>query len=281
MATGKWQRRTQEFFLRWFLGNLLSRSLAEFRWIGTLGCELAASLRESACTFWTSTVIAERGLTYFLDVTLCVSGRDIMYFWTWQYLFLDVPLFISGRDGVYFWTWHYVFLDVALSISGRAIVYFWTWRCVFLDVTFISSRDFLYFCTCHLFLDVTVCISGRDIYFFSWLSVFLHVSFISGRDGVYFWTWHLFLLVTFCISARVVYFWTWLCVFLHAPLDQKLPRDDMLFLASMMLYDHGISGHVFLISGHVFLISGHVGPHPFINGCLGFQGSVYPPPPEK
>ena len=34
----------------------------------------------------------------------------------------------------------------------------------------------------------------------------------------------------------------------------------MLFLASMMLYDHGISGHVFLISGHVFLISGHVGP---------------------
>ena len=28
----------------------------------------------------------------------------------------------------------------------------------------------------------------------------------------------------------------------------------------MMLYDHGISGHVFLISGHVFLISGHVGP---------------------
>ena len=35
----------------------------------------------------------------------------------------------------------------------------------------------------------------------------------------------------------------------------------MLFLAFVMLNDHGISGHVFLISGHVFLISGHVGPH--------------------
>ena len=34
----------------------------------------------------------------------------------------------------------------------------------------------------------------------------------------------------------------------------------MLFLAFVMLNDHGISGHVFLISGHVFLISGHVGP---------------------
>ena len=34
----------------------------------------------------------------------------------------------------------------------------------------------------------------------------------------------------------------------------------MLFLAFVMLNDHGISGHAFLISGHVFLISGHVGP---------------------
>ena len=41
----------------------------------------------------------------------------------------------------------------------------------------------------------------------------------------------------------------------------------MLFLAFVMLNDHGISGHVFLISGHVFLISGHVGPHRF-GPCL-------------
>ena len=34
----------------------------------------------------------------------------------------------------------------------------------------------------------------------------------------------------------------------------------MLFLAFVMLHDHGISGHGFFISGHVFLISGHVGP---------------------
>ena len=42
--------------------------------------------------------------------------------------------------------------------------------------------------------------------------------------------------------------------------DQQFLRDIVLFLAFVMLNDHGISGHVFLISGHVFLISGHVGP---------------------
>ena len=51
----------------------------------------------------------------------------------------------------------------------------------------------------------------------------------------------------------------------------------MLFLAFVMLNDHGISGHVFLISGHVFLISGHVGPRvvgPRPNGLNGLSMGV-------
>ena len=80
----------------------------------------------------------------------------------------------------------------------------------------------------------------RLTYFFSWRGVFLHVTFISSRDFVYFCT-------------RL---WMWF--------DQQFLRDIVLFLASVMLHDHGISGHVFLISGHVFLISGHVGPPPKI-----------------
>ena len=51
----------------------------------------------------------------------------------------------------------------------------------------------------------------------------------------------------------------------------------MLFLAFVMLNDHGISGHVFLISGHVFLISGHVGPPPSIDSWNHWQ-SVFPLP---
>ena len=48
----------------------------------------------------------------------------------------------------------------------------------------------------------------------------------------------------------------------------------MLFLASVMLHDHGISGHVFLISGHVFLISGHVGPPLFSGGCVSLSEGI-------
>ena len=88
-----------------------------------------------------------------------------------------------------------------MCISGRDI-YFFSWLCVFLHVTFISSRDFVYFYTWHLFLLVTFCISARVIYFWTWRCVFLDVTFIYSRDFLYFCTCHLFLDVTLCISAR-------------------------------------------------------------------------------
>ena len=59
--------------------------------------------------------------------------------------------------------------------------------------------------------------------------------------------------------------------------DQQFLRDIVLFLAFVMLNDHGISGHVFLISGHVFLISGHVGPPvPGALNAVGFFAHVCP-----
>ena len=100
----------------------------------------------------------------------------------------------------------------------------------------MAPRGIIYFWTCHcLFLDVTVCISGRDIYFFSWLCVFLHVTSISSRDFAYFYTWHLFLLVTFCISARVIYFWTWRCVFLDVTFISS--RDFLYFCTCHLFLD--------------------------------------------